>query len=74
MQTTVLNPKTQKIATVTVQSGRPSSKIEISAEAQRDVEQAYLASQRQRFKMEINRLTRGDMLELLRSKSCQAAC
>jgi len=73
MQTTVLNPETKKIATVTVQSGRPSSKIEISAEAQGDVEQAYLASQRQRFKMEINRLTRGDMLDMLRSKSCDDA-
>ena len=59
----------QKIPTVTVQSGRPSSKILISAEAQQDVEQAYLVSQRQHFKAEINRLTCGDMLVMLRSKS-----
>ena len=59
----------QKIQTVTVQSGRPSSKITISAEAQQDVRQAYLSSQRQRFKAEINRLTRGDMQRMLQDKS-----
>ena len=60
------------IQTVTVQSGRPSSKIAISEEAQRDVRQAYLVSQRQRFKNEINRLTRGDMLHMLEDKSSAA--
>ncbi len=50
---------------IAIQSGRPSSKIIISAEAQRDVRQAYLVSMRQRFKTEINRLTRGDMLVML---------
>ena len=50
---------------VAIQSGRPSSKITISAEAQQDVRQAYLVSMRQRFKTEINRLTRGDMLIML---------
>ena len=59
----------QKTQTVTVQSGRPSSKITISAEAQLDVRQAYLSSQRQRFKAEINRLTRGDMQRMLQDKS-----
>ncbi len=59
----------QKIQTVTVQSGRPSSKITISDEAQQDVRQAYLSSQRQRFKVEINRLTRGDMQRMLQDKS-----
>jgi len=72
MQTDTLNPETRKIPTVTVQSGRPSSKIEISDEALQDVEQAYLVSQRQRIKAEINRLTRGDMLDMLRSKSSAA--
>jgi len=57
-----------KIA-VTVQSGRPSSKITISDEAQQDVRNAYLISQRQRFKAEILRLTGGDMLSLLHTKS-----
>ena len=52
-----------------VQSGRPSSKIAISDEAQQEVRQAFLASMRQRFKTEINRLTGGDMLDLLRNKS-----
>ena len=60
---------TSKIQTVSVQSGRPSSKISISEEAQDDVHQAYLVSQRQRFKIEINRLTSGDMLQMLRDKS-----
>jgi hypothetical protein len=50
---------------IAIQSGRPSSKITVSAEAQQDVHQAYLVSMRQRFKTEINRLTRGDMLTLL---------
>lgn len=72
MQTDTINPETRKIPTVTVQSGRPSSKIEISDEALQDVEQAYLVSQRQRIKAEINRLTRGDMLDMLRSKSSAA--
>ena len=54
---------------VTVQSGRPSSKIAISEEAQQDVRQAYLVSMRQRFKMEINRLTRGDMRVMLERDS-----
>jgi hypothetical protein len=57
------------IQTVSVQSGRPSSKISISDEARADVRQAYLVSQRQRFKAEINRLTRGDMLQMLKAKS-----
>ncbi len=50
---------------VTIQSGRPSSEIQISAEAQQDVQTAYLASMRDRFKTEINRLTRGDMRDML---------
>jgi hypothetical protein len=54
---------------VIVQSGRPSSKIVISDEAQQDVRQAFLASMRQRFKTEINRLTRGDMRAMLGKKS-----
>ena len=54
---------------VTVQSGRPSSKITISDEAQQDVHHAYLESQRHRFKVEIIRLTRGGMRALLESKS-----
>lgn len=61
------------IQTVTVQSGRPSSKIVLSAEAQEDVRQAYLSTMRQRFKTEINRLTRGDMLQLLKKNSLPAA-
>jgi hypothetical protein len=56
------------IPTVTVQSGRPSSKIVISEKAQQEVRQAYLGSQRQRFKAEINRLTRGDMQQMLEQK------
>jgi len=55
-----------------VQSGRPSSKISISAEAQQDVRQAYLVTMRQRFKMEINRLTRGDMLAMLKGSAALA--
>jgi len=59
-------------AAPTVQSGRPSSKISISAEAQQDVRQAYLVAMRQRFKMEINRLTRGDMLAMLKGPAALA--
>ena len=58
---------------VTIQSGRPSSKIKISDEAQQDVRQAYLAAMRQRFKTEVNRLTRGDMLAILQSRSAITA-
>jgi len=54
---------------VTIQSGRPSSKINLSDEQQQDVAQAYLVSQRQRFKMEVNRLTGGEMLILLQRQS-----
>ena len=50
---------------IAIQSGRPASKITISDEAQQDVHQAYLVSMRQRFKTEVNRLTRGDMLIVL---------
>lgn len=64
-----METNTQSIPTVTVQSGRPSSKIEISTEAQQEVRAAYLASQRQRFKAEINRLTSGDMAQMLKDKS-----
>ncbi|HFD81256.1 MAG TPA: radical SAM protein [Gammaproteobacteria bacterium] len=52
-------------AAATIQSGRPSSRIEISPEAEQDVRQAFLATMRQRFKSEINRLTRGDMRAML---------
>ncbi len=58
----------QTIQTVTVQSGRPSSQISISEEAQAEVRLAYLSAQRQRFKMEINRLTSGDMLQMLKQQ------
>jgi hypothetical protein len=61
------------IQTLTVQSGRPSSKIAISDEAQQDVRQAYLVAMRQRFKTEINRLTRGDMLAMLTGQSLSVA-
>ena len=61
------------IPSTTIQSGRPSSKITISPEAQQDVHQAYLASMRQRFKTEINHLTRGNMLAMLRDKSSAKA-
>ncbi len=54
---------------VIVQSGRPSSKITISDKAQQDVQQAFLQSMRQRLKTEINRLTKGDMLVMLKNKS-----
>jgi len=59
--------------TIAIQSGRPSSKITISTEAQQDVRQAYLLSMRQRFKAEINRLTGGEMLVMLKQKSSAAA-
>ncbi len=64
-----MQSNTCKIQNVSVQSGRPSSKISISDEAQDDVHQAYLVSQRQRFKIEINRLTSGGMLQMLEDKS-----
>jgi len=64
-----MHASTRTIPTVTVQSGRPSSKIAISDDAQAEVRLAYLSSQRQRFKTEINRLTRGDMLLLLQNKT-----
>jgi len=60
---------TQTTQNVTVQSGRPSSRISISEEAQQDVRKAYLVSQRQRFKTEINRLTSGAMLRMLEDKT-----
>ncbi len=66
-----MNTNIHTIPTVTVQSGRPSSKIVISEEAQQDVQRAYLSSQRQRFKAEINRLTSGDMLQLLKDKTSE---
>ena len=56
--------------TIAIQSGRPSSEITLSPEAQQDVRQAFLATMRQRFKVEINRLTRGgDMLSILQEKT-----
>ncbi len=58
---------------VTIQSGRPSSQISLSDEARQDVQQAYLVSQRQRFKMEVNRLTGGEMLAMLQAKSSAGA-
>jgi hypothetical protein len=70
MQVSVESIKSKPVKPrLTVQSGRPSSKITISAEAQQDVHQAYLLAMRQRFKMEINRLTRGDMLAMLKRQS-----
>ena len=54
---------------IAIQSGRPSSKIMISDEAQQDVRQAFLVAMRQRFKTEINRLTGGDMFSMLNSRS-----
>jgi len=57
---------------ISIQSGRPSSEIELSPEAQQDVHQAYLITMRQRFKNEINRLTRGDMHYLLTDKTADA--
>jgi len=64
-----MQPNTKMAIPVTVQSGRPSSKISISVEAQQDVKKAYLASQRQRFKAEINRLSRGGMLQILNNNA-----
>ncbi len=56
--------------TIAIQSGRPSSEITLSPEAQQDVHQAFLITMRQRFKDEINRLTRGsDMLAMLQEKT-----
>jgi hypothetical protein len=57
---------------ISIQSGRPSSEIELGPQAQQDVHQAYLVSMRQRFKSEINRLTRGDMQQLLSAQSGDA--
>jgi len=54
---------------ISIQSGRPSSEIQLGPEALQDVHQAYLVTMRQRFKTEINRLTRGDMHELLKTHS-----
>ena len=54
---------------IAIQSGRPSSKIMISTEAQQDVRQAFLSTMRQRFKTEINRLTREDMRVMLKKKT-----
>ena len=54
-----------RVIPVTVQSGRPANRICISPEAQADVEQAYLGSQRQRFRLEIVRLTGGEMRNIL---------
>ncbi len=71
MQVSVESIKSKPVKSkLTVQSGRPSSKVAITAEAQQDVHQAYLVAMRQRFKMEINRLTRGDMLAMLKRQSC----
>ena len=64
-----MQTSTKTIKTVSVQSGRPSSRISISEEAQQEVRKAYLVSQRQRFKTEINRLTSGDMLRMLDEKT-----
>jgi len=74
MQVSVESLKSKPLKSeVTVQSGRPASKIVISVEAQKDVEQAYLSSQQQRFKAEIVRLTGGVMRETLRSNMKTAA-
>ncbi len=54
---------------IAIQSGRPSSEITISPEAQQDVRQAFLVNMRQRFKTEINRLTKGDMQNMLNAKT-----
>jgi len=56
-----------------IQSGRPSSEIDISPEAKQDVHQAFLVTMRQRFKTEINRLTRGDMLTILQTRLAEPA-
>jgi len=64
--------KPTALAEITIQSGRPSSEITLSPEAQQDVHQAYLVTMRQRFKTEINRLTRGDMLQMLKPHTDKA--
>ena len=69
-QVTVKLPTREQ--TVTVQSGRPESRITLDAEAQKDVHQAYLSAMRQRFKAEVNRLTAGDMLNMLQTRSSAA--
>ncbi len=51
-----------------IQSGRPSNEITLSPEASEDVRQAYLVAMRQRFKSEINRLSRGDMSDMLKKQ------
>ncbi|MDH5766591.1 MAG: hypothetical protein OEZ38_11305 [Gammaproteobacteria bacterium] len=56
---------------ITIQSGRPSSEIDISPEAQNDIRQAFIINMRQRFKTEINRLTRGDMQQMLVKIDCK---
>ena len=53
---------------ISIQSGRPSSKIMLSDEALVDVHQAYLVSMRQRFKAEVNRLTSNDMRIMLKKQ------
>jgi len=63
-----LKAKQEVSPSISIQSGRPSSEITLSPEAQQDVHQAYLVTMRQRFKTEINRLTRGDMHDLLKSQ------
>ena len=70
MNTPAQTPALKKILPeISIQSGRPSSEITLSAEAQQDVHQAYLVTLRQRFKTEINRLTQGDMQEMLKAHS-----
>lgn len=51
-----------------IQSGRPSSKINITPEAQQEVHQAFLSTMRQRFRTEINHLTQGEMQNILQAK------
>lgn len=69
-----MNNPTQATANpdLSIQSGRPSSEIQLSSEAQLDVHQAYLVTMRLRFKTEINRLTRGDMADLLMAQKSDA--
>jgi len=69
---TTAHPPSHKKLNVSIQSGRPSSEIQLDPEAQQDVHQAYLVTLRQRFKTEINRLTRGDMQEILTPYSTDA--
>ena len=66
---TSLNTNQNISKSISIQSGRPSSEITLSPEAQQDVHQAYLVTMRQRFKTEINRLTRGGMHDLLKAQS-----